>query len=168
MRFALAKALVWNPKLLILDEPLAHLDVNSQLSILQDLRYLADSVTHPKAIVLTSQHLYAVENITDNIIFMKAGDIKYNGKLKDFGKEMEDNAFELACHLPQEKLISLLRTINYTEIEIIGHNNYIIYTAKNVTAKKVMSLFVDYDINLKYIRDISQSTRRLFKTKTQI
>ena len=39
MRFELARTLLWKPKLLILDEPLASLDINAQSIFLRDLRY---------------------------------------------------------------------------------------------------------------------------------
>lgn len=42
-RFALASLLIWNPKLLILDEPLSNLDINAQVEFLQDIRDLASS-----------------------------------------------------------------------------------------------------------------------------
>lgn len=167
MRFSLAKALVWNPKLLVLDEPLANLDVNTQLLFLQDLRYLADSLAYPKAIILSSQHLYEVENITDNIIFIKEGSVLYNGKFSDFGEDREENSFELACSLSKEELTDLLclEKISYTEIEVIGHHQYIVNTSINIAANDLMKLFIDYNITLKYFRDISKSTRRLFKTE---
>jgi len=164
MRFALAKVLVCNPRFLILDEPLANLDVNTQLLFLQDLRYLADSLAHPKTILLSSQHLYEVENITDNIIFIKEGSVIYNGNLENFGKNQEENAFELGCNLSKNQLMDLLEEISYTQIEMVGYNQYIINTSKNVSSNEIIKLFIDNKITLKYFRDISKSTRRLFKT----
>ncbi|WP_287286761.1 ABC transporter ATP-binding protein, partial [Okeania sp. SIO2B9] len=165
MRFALAKALVCNPQLLILDEPLANLDVNTQLLFLQDLRYLADSFAHPKTILLSSQHLHEVENVTDNIIFIKEGSVVYNGKLKNFGEDREENAFELSCNLSKNELMDLLEEISYTQIEMVAHNQYIINTSKNVGSNEIIKFFLDNNITLKYFRDISSSTRRLFKTE---
>ncbi|GFZ99221.1 ATP-binding cassette domain-containing protein [Okeania sp. KiyG1] len=163
MRFALAKVLVCNPRFLILDEPLANLDVNTQLLFLQDLRYLADSLAHPKTILLSSQHLYEVESITDNIIFIKEGAVIYNGNLEDFGKDKEENAFELGCNLSKNELMDLLEEISYTQIEMVGHNQYIINASKNIGSNEMIKVFIDNDITLKYFRDISKSTRRLFK-----
>jgi ABC-2 type transport system ATP-binding protein len=44
LRFELAKMLLWKPKLLVLDEPLANLDINAQQLFLQDLKFFTQSV----------------------------------------------------------------------------------------------------------------------------
>lgn len=162
MRFALAKALVWNPKLVILDEPLANLDINAQQLFLQDLRYLANSVANPKAIIISSQHLYSLEGITDNIIFITDGKAAYQGKLQDFGKERTDNSFEFTCNLSKEALSDLLEEISWNEIDETGIH-FTITTPINVTAKDLISLFAKHNVDVSYFRDISKSTRRLFK-----
>lgn len=165
MRFALAKALVWNPKLLILDEPLANLDVNAQSIFLQDLRYFVNSTKHPKTIIISSQHLHEVERIADKIIFMQDGKILYNGKIADFDKDRETNAFELECQLSFTELTTALKDISNIDIEIVGYHQYIIYTERRIVFNDLLRVFIDKKISLLSIRDISQSTRRLFKVK---
>lgn len=77
-RFALAMALICKPKLLILDEPMANLDINTQMRFLQDLRDLANSCKYPIAVVISSQNLYDIEIIADQIIFIKNGRAAYS------------------------------------------------------------------------------------------
>jgi ABC-2 type transport system ATP-binding protein len=161
-RFALAKALVWNPRLIILDEPLANLDINAQQLFLQDLRYLTDSIANPKSIIISSQHLYSMEDITDNIIFIANGRAIYNGKLQDFGNDREDNSYEFACKLPKESLIDILDEVAWNRIEET-RNYFTIATATSVRAKDLIALFAKHNVEITYFRDISKSTRRLFK-----
>ena len=163
MRFSLAKALVWNPKLLILDEPLANLDINTQLIFLRDLRYLVNSIKNPKSIILSSQNIYDVENIADKIIFIKDGKALYNGRIKEFEINREKNTFELGCNLSKEELTSLLEEI-YIQIDMVGYNQFIIDTSRRVTFHDIFAIFKKHkNISLNYFRDISQSTRKLFK-----
>ncbi len=63
------------------------------------------------------------------------------------------------------ELMDLLEEISYTQIEIVGHNQHIISASKNVGSNEMIKVFIDNNITFKYFRDISQSTRRLFKTE---
>ena len=161
MRFALAKTLICNPKLIILDEPLANLDITTQLLFLQDLRDLANSSANPKAIIISSQHLYEVENMTDNIIFMKDGQAIYNGSVVNFGEVRSENSYEIGCHLSKDEIRVILEKFNYKSIEKAG-NNFIIKTPRDVKNTELLRVFIENDISLKYFRDISKSTRKLF------
>lgn len=76
-RFELAKTLLRRPKILLLDEPLANLDIISQQTILQDLKYMAGSISAPFGMILSSQHIYEVEKVSDKIIFIKNGVAQY-------------------------------------------------------------------------------------------
>ena len=71
LRFSLAKALIWRPKLLVIDEPLANLDIKTQLLILKDLKNMANSFRYPMAVLLSSQHLHEIEAVSDKILFLK-------------------------------------------------------------------------------------------------
>ncbi|MDJ0898141.1 MAG: ABC transporter ATP-binding protein [Xenococcus sp. MO_188.B8] len=162
MRFALAKALLWNPKILVLDEPLANLDVNTQMLFLEDLRDIADSTENRKAIILSSQHLHEVESITDNIIFISNGSASYNGSLQNFGEDRTANSFEFVCNLSKNELMNVLEEIDYSKIDIVIHYHYIITTSRSVTSGILFTLFSEKGIDVSFFRDISKSTRRLF------
>ncbi|MHC5723822.1 MAG: ATP-binding cassette domain-containing protein [Nostoc sp.] len=164
MRFVLAKAIICNPKLIVLDEPLANLDINTQLLFLKDLRDFARSKKNPVSIIISSQNIYEVENIADNILFIKDGQAKYNGSVKDLGKDRDSNSYEIDCNLSKEEITDLLEKVNYERVEQAG-NNFIIHTYKDVTNNDLLKVFIENNISLKYFRDISQSTRKLFENE---
>ncbi|MEH2080150.1 MAG: ABC transporter ATP-binding protein [Nostoc sp.] len=164
MRFVLAKAIICNPKLIILDEPLANLDINTQVLFLKDLRDFARSKKNPISIIISSQHLYEVENIADNILFIKNGQAKYNGSVKNFGEDRENNSYEIDCNLSKEQIMDLLEPVNYKTVEQ-ACNSFIIHTSLDVTSNDLIRVFLEHNISLKYFRDISKSTRKLFETQ---
>jgi len=161
LRFALARALVWKPVFLVIDEPLANLDIKAQLVILNDLRDLANSYRYPLSVVVSSQHLHEIEHVSDNIIFMKNGEVMYNGKTNELGKEREENTFEFACELTLEEVERSLGGFEYRHLEHTGLA-YVIHTPLHVTQKDVMQQLISADVEVSYFRDISKSTKKMF------
>jgi ABC-2 type transport system ATP-binding protein len=93
-RFELAKSLLRKPELMLLDEPLSNLDIISQQTILQDLKYMSESTSHPFGLVLSSQQLYEVEKISDLVIFLRQGEAQYQYKNQDL-QEGQELIFEM-------------------------------------------------------------------------
>lgn len=161
LRFALARALVWKPVFLVIDEPLANLDIKAQLVILNDLRDLANSYRYPLSVVVSSQHLHEIEHVSDNIIFMKQGEVIYNGKTDELGEGREENTFEFATELTLEEVERSLGGFEYYQLEHTGLA-YVIHTPLHITQMEVMQKFIAADIEVSYFRDISKSTKKLF------
>jgi ABC-2 type transport system ATP-binding protein len=103
-----------------------------------------------------------MEDITDNIIFIADGKAVYNGKLKDYGNDRADNAYEFACNLSKESLADILDEISWNRIDETA-NYFTIITPTGITAQDLLKLFVKHKVEVTYFRDISRSTRRLFK-----
>jgi ABC-2 type transport system ATP-binding protein len=162
LRFTLAQALVWRPKLLIIDEPLANLDINTQQIFLQDLRYLADSIQYPVAILLTSQHLHEVESIADNIIFMKNGEALYNGSMAEFGNKREENLFELSTPASKAEIMAALKAFVDLTVED-GGKIKVIHFPLDVSSQELLNALLSAGIEISYFRDISHSTLKLFR-----
>jgi len=161
LRFALARALVWKPKFLVIDEPLANLDIKAQLVILNDLRDLANSYRYPLSIVISSQHLHEIENVSDRIIFLREGAVVYNGKTKDLGKERDENTFEFKTALTLEAIEQKLIKVEYYNLENTGQE-FILTTPLHVKQNDILKAFIEAGIEVEYFRNISQSTKKLF------
>lgn len=162
MRFALAKALVKKPRLLIIDEPLANLDVNAQVIFLDDLRAFATTPNSPMAVILTSQHLHEVERISDNIIFMRDGHTLYSGQTQSFGDDRGQNSFEFATTVSLATLQSLAARDLPSAIVVQNGYNFLIRTPISIERADVLNFLIQNDVTPDYFRDISKSTRRLF------
>lgn len=161
LRFELAKMLLWKPKLLLLDEPLANLDINAQQLFLQDLRFFSQSVSHPMAVILTSQNLHEIEKVADTIIFIRQGETLYNGQRQDFALNRKHNTFEISGKFDLEQLTSCFLSKPDYKIENAG-TSFIVHTGTDSTLYTLVTLLEQKEIALTYIRDISQSTRKLF------
>ncbi|MDO4680604.1 MAG: ABC transporter ATP-binding protein [Aerococcus sp.] len=79
-RLHIARALLGQPELLLLDEPTTGLDVEISTAIRQLIRRLADEEGLP--ILLTSHLMGEVEALADDIILLGGGEIFHEGDVK--------------------------------------------------------------------------------------
>lgn len=164
LRFEIAMALVWDPEVLILDEPLANLDLQAQEILLQDLRNLADSRRNPVSIILSSQQLHEVETIADQIIFLKNGNAVFNGKLEDFEKLEENRTFELNGNFSYNDLQELLQNWEDLKIERSA-SAFVLSCSSKHSREDLLRLLIENSYEIDYFRNISGSTKKLFSDK---
>jgi ABC-2 type transport system ATP-binding protein len=163
MRFELAKALIARPKLLILDEPLAPLDVDAQLLFLRDLRDIATSARQPVAVIISSQHLYETEDIADKLLFIKDGLPEFYGARERIGADRRENTFELGSSSTAEQIgLALGKLI--TACEPGAQQTFMLRAPTSVTARDILAALIEKRIEISYFRDLCRSTRTLFGT----
>ena len=160
MRFELARTLIRRPQILLLDEPLANLDMLAQQIILEDLRFLSRSQSMPLSIILSSQQLYEVEKVSDQVIFLKQGKAKYQYSEQEQTEEQR-LVLELEIDLNREELEALLRSAGLDRLSYNG-GVYLLYFSAGTELGNVLQSLSPRASGLKYIRDISSSSRRFF------
>lgn len=158
MRFELARMLLRKPKILLIDEPLANLDILAQQTILDDFRNIANSPFRPIAIVLSSQQLYEVEKTSNQVVFLKQGKQR-NLKSEDAIEQHFIVEFE-----SDETLLSIKQKLEVLGIENIEQNGGTLIATFPLTVdiNQFMKALIDQQITIKYLRDITHSTRRFF------
>jgi ABC-2 type transport system ATP-binding protein len=159
MRFELARTLLRQPEILLLDEPLANLDVLAQQVILEDLKSIANSVNNPIALILSSQQLYEVEKVSDKVIFLKNGQYKDNTELKN--TENDHLIIEIDTPNSREELLEVFKNFKLEKLNFNG-GVYVGYFSGDTEFYEVMAALGNAKTEIVYIRNISSSTRRFF------
>ena len=159
-RFELAKSLLRKPELMLLDEPLSNLDIISQQTILQDLKYMSESTTHPFGLVLSSQQLYEVEKISDLVIFLRQGEAQYQYKNQDL-QEDQELIFEMEIEESRETIAKTFDAIGMTQIQFNG-GVYVLHFKAGTAVNEIFTTISEKNLNVNYLRNITQSSRRFF------
>jgi ABC-2 type transport system ATP-binding protein len=156
-RFEIARILLQKPRLLILDEPLANLDINAKQTILTDLIFMAKGAHNPMGIILSSQQLHEVEKVADEVIFIKQGNCLYKNNIAE-GKTTS-NAVEFETKADRESIIALFGQGN---IELQFNGGFYTIISAHLSSQEIIGKMIDAKIIITYFRDITYSTKRFF------
>ena len=121
-RVQIAKSLVHNPPILILDEPTAGVDIELR-HMLWD--YLKDLNNQGKTILLTTHYIEEAEKLCDEVAIINEGLIIKQGDTSSIIKEVSLNTIEL--ELENLKNLNLSSNLEYTI-----KNNILKLQTKNV------------------------------------
>ncbi|MCT3763576.1 ABC transporter ATP-binding protein [Elizabethkingia anophelis] len=158
MRFELARMLLRKPKILLIDEPLANLDILAQQTILDDFRNIAGSPYRPIAIVLSSQQLYEVEKTSQQVVFLKKGSQR---NLKSQDAEEVQFIVEFETDDTLSNLKEKLSSISLVSLEQNG-GTFVAHFPMHTTVDIFLETVLKEKIQLVYFRNITHSTRRFF------
>jgi ABC-2 type transport system ATP-binding protein len=156
-RFEIARILLKKPQVLILDEPLANLDINAQQTLLTDLRFLTKSAFNPMGAILTSQQLHEVEKVADTVLLIKDGNCVFRSD--ETGMPSMGTFFEIETTSAREEI---LLSLSAFEVQVKFNGGFYTITSPNGDVSLMLSEMLRAGIQISYYRDISKSTKRFF------
>lgn len=100
-RVRLAAALIHDPKLIVLDEPLNGLDPIGRIEMLEIFRQLA---AEGRSVVVSSHILHEIENLTRHMIMLHRGRVLAEGEISEVRALIERQPLTLRISSPQPRL----------------------------------------------------------------
>lgn len=159
-RFEIARILLQQPSVLILDEPLANLDINTQEIILNDLRFMAKSAVRPFGIIMSSQQLHEVEKVADRVIVLRNGKYIHTQETSEEAKQqVSEYVMEIETKNTREDLQQVFGVAN---IGISYNGGFFQLTSATKSANEMLQQLLNVGIEISYYRDITHSTKRFF------
>lgn len=112
-RLMIARALMHQPKLLILDEPTAGVDIELRRDMWQ---FLQELNTQGTTIILTTHYLEEAEMLCRNIGIIQAGEVIENTSMKDLLAKLQNETFILDV----DQTLDVLQIPHYRIIKVEG------------------------------------------------
>jgi len=143
-RLMIARALVHRPKLLILDEPTAGVDIELRRSMWEFLTRINEQGT---TIILITHYLEEAENLCRNIAIIDQGDIIQNSPMRELLKTINTETIVLELQKPLAQAPQVqgyrLLLVNDTYIEVIlnqGQDINSVFVALSAAGIQVTSM----------------------------
>lgn len=152
-RLMIAKAILHRPKLLILDEPTAGVDVALRQKIWELVRRLN---TNGTTILFTTHYLEEAEQLCEYITLVDRGRVIRDGRLRDLQAEFSKNTIHFELFDSKVSHLADVRAVG-TEFE---------YPLKDLGAD-MAALTTHYKGNLKSVRSEAASLETIFLTLTK-
>lgn len=157
-RVMIARALMHSPKLLILDEPTAGIDINLRKSTYE---FLTELNKNGMTILLTTHYLEEVEKLCNSLAVIKAWEIIINSSKKDFFAKMEYYKFEIEL----KNSLCVIDELNEYK-HSFEENKLIIFIPKEKSLNEVFAILNKKNIEYTNVKNITNELEELFEQLT--
>ena len=147
-RLLIAKAMVHDPDILVLDEPTAGVDVELRQTLWENIKLLK---SQGKTIIITTHYLHEAENLCDEIAIIHHGKLLISDTTKNIKSKM--NLKKIIVEHDDSKIINY-KSFDDLNIKIIEtkKNLVIEYDPNKVNHQDLLKRLSNLDVNVKDIK----------------
>ncbi len=154
-RLMIARALIHRPKLLILDEPTAGVDIEIRRSMWDFLTKLNQA---GMTIILTTHYLEEAESMCRNIAIINKGEIVQNTSMKSLLSGLNHETFILDLKTP----ISRVPETDEFSIKLIDESTLEVELSKDFSINRIFEVLNIHNIRVNSMRNKSNRLEELF------
>ena len=158
-RLMLARALIHKPKILILDEPTAGVDVEIRQSM---WKYLTQLNNEGMTIILTTHYLEEAESLCRNIAILNNGEIVEQSNMK----KLLARAKRQVIIIDTIEKISGQIEISDCDCEVIDDNTLQVSQGEGVSISDVVASLSEQNIQVSHLRSSQNRLEALFLSLT--
>jgi ABC-2 type transport system ATP-binding protein len=162
-RLALARAMVHDPEVLVLDEPTAGVDPSGQIEMRQIMLDVARKKN--KTIFLSSHNLDEVQRICNRIALIDRGEIKLYGELESLRQGMGGDkvVIETAQNIP-ESLLTELKELSYLGLQEMKENSLIFSPQQGTEVSDIISILTNRGVKIEEASRKEASLEEMYST----
>ena len=154
-RLMIARALIHKPKILILDEPTAGVDIELRRSMWEFMKKLNEEGT---TIILTTHYLEEAEQLCKNIAIINSGNIVINTQVKTLLNQLKTETFVFDV----EGDLQQLPSVPDYQMAIQSNDSLEVTVAKGQSLNGIFSVLNDANIQVNSMRTKSNRLEELF------
>ena len=156
-RLMIAKAMVHNPPILILDEPTAGVDVNLRQTLWDSIKELNRRGT---TILLTTHYLEEAENLCKDVVMINKGEIVIQGKINKLLKGIDHKSVNIYTENQIKKLPDDLTKFGFLQK---NENCFLLdYKPSKISMENILNIILKNNIKIKDIVTNEPSLEDLF------
>lgn len=156
-RLMIARALIHKPKLLILDEPTAGVDIELRRSMWDFMQQI--NIEENTTIILTTHYLEEAEQLCKRIAILDHGEIRINTEMKDLLAQLSVETFVLDVSKPLERSVQL---VGVTEVAQPDDMTLEVTLTEGESLNTVFTQLSDQGITIASMRNKSNRLEELF------
>lgn len=156
-RLMIARALIHQPRLLILDEPTAGVDIELRRSMWAFMKHI--NVTEGTTIILTTHYLEEAEQLCKHIAILNHGEILINTDMKSLLTQLSNETFVFDL---QNDLLSLPAFEHITHARLVDNKTLEITLNNAQTLNAIFAQLSQHNIQVMSMRNKANRLEELF------